>query len=99
GAHPYHGPEAGSIEDAVEISIEPEEIPTWPTGRALPETPLFSGLDEDTLRDLIEKLDYQTFLPDQVIARQGEVGDSLYVIAVGEVSVVHEGPPLRELTR
>src|SRR5207237_4745845 len=35
----------------------------------------------------------------KVIAQQGEVGDALYVVVSGEVSVVHEGPPPRELTR
>jgi CRP-like cAMP-binding protein len=106
GARPFRGPEAGAAADALEIAIdlEPalaieEETSEAAPERALPRTPLFSALDEPALRALIEKLDYQTFAQGQVLAKQGDVGDSLFVLASGEVAVVHEGPPPRELTR
>jgi cAMP-dependent protein kinase regulator len=111
-AHPLEGPEAEALTGALEIAIEagePEElveeilvldeVEKPVPRRPLPRTPLFSALDEDALRELIERLDCVTYLPGDTIARQGEVGDSLFVIVSGEVGIVHEGPPRRELRR
>jgi CRP-like cAMP-binding protein len=100
GARRVSGPDLGSLEEALEIVIDEEEpAVVAPAPRALPRTPLFSALDEGTLRALIERISHERRAPGETIARQGEVGDSLYVVADGEVAIIHEGPPQREVTR
>ena len=61
--------------------------------------PLFSSLEEDALRRLIERVTVRQAEPGEVIIREGEHGDSLFVIAEGEVAVFQAGPPRRELGR
>lgn len=60
---------------------------------ALASTPLFSGLSERQLEALIGRIDLLTLAPGQVLFREGDQGDSLYVIAEGEVQVTAVGPP------
>lgn len=60
---------------------------------ALSSTPLFSGLSERQLEALIARIDLLTLAPGQVLFREGDQGDSLYVIAEGEVHVEAAGPP------
>ena len=60
---------------------------------ALAATPLFAGLSERQLEALIGRIDLMTLAPGQVLFREGEHGDSLYVIAEGEVVVQAAGPP------
>ena len=87
--------------EAVEISIDEEPalvISTRPSGREIPRTPLFEGLDPAALRSLIDRLEYERFEAGQAITREGEIGDALYVIAEGEVRV-ETGTPPREVGR
>ena len=74
---------------------EPEEEPT-PT---IPPTPLFSSLDPGSLRSIVHKASVRHFQDGEKILREGEPGDSLFVLVEGEVRVYHEGPPPIELTR
>jgi cAMP-dependent protein kinase regulator len=60
---------------------------------ALAATPLFAGLSEPQLEALISRIDLMTLAPGQVLFREGEHGDSLYVISDGEVAVEALGPP------
>lgn len=60
---------------------------------ALASTPLFSGLSERQLEALIGRIDLLTLAPGQVLFREGDQGDSLHVIAEGEVLVTAVGPP------
>lgn len=53
---------------------------------------LFSGLTEGELAILAEGLTYTPFANGEVIIRQGVAGDSLYLLAEGEVDVWIEGP-------
>lgn len=74
---------------------EPEEQPT-PT---IPPTPLFSSLDPGSLRSIVRKASVRHFQDGEKIIREGEPGDSLFVLVEGEVRVYHEGSPPIELTR
>lgn len=51
----------------------------------------FSALDDDTLRLLPEKMRQVVFEPGQVICREGEKGDRMFVIESGRVSVLKRG--------
>lgn len=61
--------------------------------QALAATPLFARLNERQLEALISRIDLMTLAPGQVLFREGEHGDSLIVIAEGEVIVEAMGPP------
>lgn len=96
-------------EPAIEIDLsdpddpwlaQAEEIPLAAPRRvgaaarqALASTPLFSGLGERQLEALIGRIELATLAPGQVLFREGERGDALYVIAEGEVVVQAVGPP------
>lgn len=61
--------------------------------QALAATPLFASLNERQLEALISRIELMTLVPGQVLFYEGEHGDSLFVIAEGEVIVEAEGPP------
>ncbi len=64
----------------------------------LDKTPLFSYLDESILSDLISKFEIVSYHLGDTIIREGELGDSFYVIFNGRARVVGEGPGGGELT-
>jgi CRP-like cAMP-binding protein len=62
-----------------------------------PKTPLFSALDEPHLRKLIESVKRVELAAGEILFRQGDDADALYVVADGEVCVLvskDEGPSL-----
>lgn len=61
----------------------------------LPRTPLFSSLNRYALRMLIEGLEVEQYAEGETVIRQGEHGDSLYVVAEGLLSAVMEGEERR----
>ncbi len=95
-------------EDPVELAVEDlEEIPDLAEPRAysasarkaLASTPLFAGLPPAALERLIDRMGLVELADGDVLFRQGDPGDSLYVVADGGVAVISEGPPRQELTR
>jgi CRP-like cAMP-binding protein len=67
--------------------------------RALSQTPLLSGLLPEELEVLVEKLALVQLEAGQILFREGDDGDSLYIVSEGEVAVISEGPPRTELSR
>ena len=53
----------------------------------LPPIPLFSELNEKELQSLFPHLQSKTFPEDSLVCREGEEGDSLFVITRGEVTI------------
>lgn len=51
---------------------------------------LFSSMSVEQIRVLIQHLEEQHFLPGEVILREGDVGQELFMIAAGEVRVVKD---------
>jgi CRP-like cAMP-binding protein len=99
-----------STDQLMEISLDDleieEEAPAEPAaGREgsliekLPPVPLFSSLDRSALQELIEKVEVKTFSAGEIIIRQNEKGNSLYVLAEGEAQVFLEGPARVDLSR
>ena len=79
---------------AFEIPLAAEAPPALPSiadAPPLPRIALFSSLDERRLRALIERSRIVVKFPGDVILRQGEKGDALYVIVHGEVDVTVAG--------
>ena len=58
--------------------------------RPLPQIPLFSELNEQELQSLLKKVVLKTFPPETVICREGEVGNSLWMISRGEVAITKQ---------
>ncbi|MDE3075029.1 MAG: GGDEF domain-containing protein [Chloroflexota bacterium] len=50
--------------------------------------PLFSGLPEVALRHLAEQTTAISFSRDAIICRQGDAGDSLFIVQSGEIEIV-----------
>jgi cAMP-dependent protein kinase regulator len=65
--------------------------------RPFPHIPLFSELNEQELQSLLSHIQSQTFPKSSLICRQGEGGDSLFVISRGEVSITKQLPEGREV--
>ena len=55
---------------------------------ALPKTPFFSVLSEDLLRMAIDRVNLVTLASGETLFAQGDAGDTLYVVAMGEVAVL-----------
>ena len=49
--------------------------------------PLFSGLDSQSLKSITPLLEEEKFKPDAKVLREGELGDSMYIIVDGLVNV------------
>ncbi len=67
--------------------------------RTLASTPLFAGLPSAALEALVEELQLVSLEPGEVLFREGDPGDALFVIAEGELSIQAEGPPRVEMAR
>ena len=87
------------FEDIEEIPLpEPRAIGTA-AQRALASTPLFAGLSPDALEALVEHLELVPMDAGDILFREGDAADALYVVAEGEVAVLAEGPPRVEMAR
>lgn len=99
--------DAASIDEPTELDLEDiEEIPLpeprvlgQAAARALGATPLFSGLTQEALESFVSELQLVHLASGDVLFREGEPGDALYVIVEGEVLVEAEGPPRVEMAR
>ncbi len=66
--------------------------------RPFPYIPLFSELDERELQSLLPQVQSKTFQEGSLICREGERGDSLFVISRGEVSITKRTREGREVS-
>lgn len=55
-------------------------------------SPLFRLFTRDELVDIVQQMQLLSFEPGEILLMQGQPGDSLYVIASGEVRVFAAGP-------
>lgn len=58
----------------------------------LRKVPIFDGLSPDELKAISYTLTEEEVSPDQVVFRQGDIGDRMYIIVSGKVAVVRETP-------
>jgi CRP-like cAMP-binding protein len=59
--------------------------------------PLFSSLDPDSLRELLDQVRLVELAAGDELFRQGDAGESLYIVATGAVVPVAEGEPRTRL--
>lgn len=62
------------------------------TIRFLQEQPLFGGVDDHAMAAILPLLREREFAAGEVIVREGEEGDSLFIIASGKVEVLKASP-------
>ena len=89
---------AQDYQSEVEDTSEEGETPTGDLRDELKEVPLFLGLGSETLDTLIPALEGTRFQKDSTIIKQGDDGDSFYIIRSGTVQVVLErdgGPAIK----
>jgi cAMP-dependent protein kinase regulator len=65
--------------------------------RPFPHIPLLSDLNEQELQSMLSHIQSQTFSKGSLICREGEGGDSLFVISRGEVSIIKQMAEGREV--
>jgi len=65
--------------------------------RSFPHIPLFSELEKKEFQLLLSHIQSKTHRKDSLICREGEKGDSLFVISRGEVAILKQTPAGREI--
>jgi CRP-like cAMP-binding protein len=65
--------------------------------RPFPHIPLFSELNEQELQSLLPHVQSKTFQMGSLICKEGEKGDSLFVVSRGEVAIAKETRTGREV--
>lgn len=58
----------------------------------LTNSPLFQGLDQEALAEIRHHLKTRRYQPDEFICRQGETGDSMFIIQTGLVEILLQQP-------
>lgn len=69
-----------SDDDIITMEEDAEEL-------ALPTIPLFSDLPKNAFIQLMEQMKMRSVLPEEVIIREGDVDDSMFIISSGRVKV------------
>jgi CRP-like cAMP-binding protein len=87
------------LTDLEEIPLPEPRMVGAAAAATLAATPLFAGLAREALESLVERLSLVHLAPGEVLFREGDPGDALYVIAEGELAVQAEGPPRVEMAR
>ena len=82
------GLESGSL--GVESASAEGEVPGNDLIEELKKVPFFAGLDSKSIIKIIPVLEQPHFLKGSTIVKQGDVGDSFYIIKSGKVQVVLE---------
>ncbi|HEU4727223.1 MAG TPA: cyclic nucleotide-binding domain-containing protein, partial [Kofleriaceae bacterium] len=100
-------PDDQEISDATELELSDiEEIPlaqpraiSAAAARALAATPLFAGMPSHALQDLVANLQLVSLERGELLFREGDPGDALYVIVEGELSLETQGASPPEQSR
>jgi CRP-like cAMP-binding protein len=89
-----------SLDDLVDVAELPvPRAVSVAARRALAETPLLSGLPGGALESLMARSEVIPLTAGQILFREGDRGDALYVLTEGQVAVFAEGPPRIEFAR
>ncbi len=63
----------------------------------LASTPLFSALNARELRQVLQVTEVEHFSDRQVVVREGEQGEQLYIVLSGQIEVMRSGAPVARL--
>lgn len=95
---PPPGPEPDEIPLDIDIEFDAPELSVR-ARNALAQSALVAAVPSEQLGSFIDRCALVELAAGEVLFRQGDAGDALYVVASGEVAVIAEGPPKTELTR
>jgi len=73
-----------------QLGRAPQRVPIPETADLVAKTPLFRGLDETALRELADLTEEMVVPQGEYLFREGDQGDSMYVIARGAVHVLKD---------
>ncbi|MBI5016729.1 MAG: cyclic nucleotide-binding domain-containing protein [Deltaproteobacteria bacterium] len=93
-------PSAGDVGHKLADLYAQRGIPAQGTAevrKGLPAIPLFSDLDPESFRQVLDHLVPRSLAMGETLFRQGEPGDSIFVVSSGSVRVSREGRVLAEL--
>jgi cAMP-dependent protein kinase regulator len=79
------GDDDALVKAALQVGTASESITDFP--EVLPPIPLFSHLDEDAFIGVLNKLRLRRYADDEVVIRQGDRGESFFIIADGDVLI------------
>lgn len=65
--------------------------------KELPTIPLFSELPKNAFIALLERMEMRNTTPDEVIIRQGDVDDSMFIVSSGRVKITKTGDQGKEV--
>lgn len=91
-------PEGSEIPLDVEIEFDAAELSVR-ARTALAQSALVAAVAPERLGEFIDRCALVELAAGEVLFRQGDAGDALYVVASGEVAVIDDGPPRVELSR
>lgn len=84
-ARPLEGEGDELIEKAARLAMFTDERVEYP--KLLPTIPLFSHLDEDSFIQVLAKLRLRRYADEELVIKQGERGESFYIVADGDVLI------------
>ncbi|HXJ66403.1 MAG TPA: cyclic nucleotide-binding domain-containing protein, partial [Actinomycetota bacterium] len=77
-----------------DMAVVPEFQPTLQQLAELRGLPPFAHLEAAQLRELLDRGEWVTFAPGDVLMKQGAVGDDFFAISSGQVSIQRDGEPV-----
>jgi cAMP-dependent protein kinase regulator len=83
-AAPEEKPAAAPVEETPAASEDEDD--------ELVSTPLFSELEPAELKDVVTRLKHHSYPPETILVKEGDPGDSLFVVCEGKVEVSTAGP-------
>jgi len=85
----YHEEPAGRVSVPEAAAEEKTNIqPETGAGEPALRIPFLSSLPEDEIKQITEKFEVQLFLPGQTVVKEGDFGDSIFIIVSGMAKVV-----------
>lgn len=78
----------GDLAESIDLDEEGNAL----LGRDLPDSPLFSSLDEGAFEALLPRLDLKQVTAGEVVVTEGDAGAAFYVIVRGQVEISRELP-------
>lgn len=85
-----------AIEAAEQMLLTEAGIDAWQAVVPLADTSLMNGLSEDQLERVREHMQEQPLHAGEILFRQGDPGDRLYVLTQGSISIIGGKGPVRQ---
>jgi len=91
-------PEQDEIPLDIDIEFDAPELSVR-AKNALAQSALVAAVPPEELGSFIDRCTLHSLAAGEILFRQGDAGDALYVVVSGEVAVIDDGPPRTEMTR